>query len=225
MSAPSTKRVSFFVDGFNLYHSLCSAEHKHPDQPVKWLDLPALLNSSLSSIDGWCEINQIFYFTAYAEHLQQKDPGKIHRHKAYVRALTANKVNVIINHFKRKDVWDSFNGTQVVSHEEKETDVAIACHVLKGAHLNEYETAVVVSGDTDLRPLAETFQQLYPEKTLLFAFPFDRKNTELAKAAPDSFTFSAKTYATHQFPDKVQLPSKKFVYKPKEWNCTPEGRK
>ncbi len=217
MSHPPTQRVSFFVDGFNLYHSLCSAQRKHPDKPVKWLNLPSLLDSTLHSLDGRCDRKDLYYFTAYAEHLQMKDPGKIGRHKVYVRALTASGVTVIRNHFKRKDVWDSFDKTKVVSHEEKETDVAIACHVLKGAHLDQFDTVVVVSGDTDLRPLAETFKELYPTKTLIFAFPFDRKNNDLAKVAPGSFTLSAKAYAAHQFADKVQLPSTKFAHKPEEW--------
>jgi len=219
MSEPTAKRVSFFVDGFNLYHSLCSALRKHPGHPVKWLNLPGLLDSTLYTMDGRCEREKIFYFSAYAEHLSQKDPEKISRHKAYVRALTACGVHVVINHFKRKDVRDSFNGTKVVSHEEKETDVAIACQVLKGAHLNQFDIAVVVSGDTDLRPLAETFKELYPEKTLVFAFPYDRKNSELANVASGSFTFSAQAYAAYQFPEKILLPSKKFVHKPRVWSA------
>ncbi len=148
MSESSSKRVSFFVDGFNLYHSLCRALRKYPERPVKWLNLPSLFESMLYTLDGHCEQEQVFYFTAYAEHLSQKDPQKISRHKAYVRALTASGVKVVRNHFKRKDVWDSFNGIKVVSHEEKETDVAIA---------------------------------------------------------------------THQFSEKVLLPSNKHVFKPKEW--------
>jgi uncharacterized LabA/DUF88 family protein len=217
MTNPPARRVSFFVDGFNLYHSLCSALRKHPDQPVKWLDLQSLLSSTLYTLEGRCEMQDIYYFTAYAEHLSQKDPQKISRHKAYVRALTASGVKVVINHFKRKEVWDSFNGTQVTTHEEKETDVAIVCRVLRDAHLDLFDVAVVVSGDTDLRPLAETFREVYQGKALLFAFPYDRKNSELIKVAPASFTFSAKAYATHQFPAKVRLPSNKHVFKPEEW--------
>ena len=217
MSKPPANRVSFFVDGFNLYHSLCSALHRHPDSPVKWLNLPSLLDSILYTMDGHCERQDLYYFTAYAEHLSQKKPEKISRHKAYVRALTASGVTVVKNHFKRKDVWDSFDRTKVVSHEEKETDVAIACYVLKGAHLDQFDTAVVVSGDTDLRPLAETFREIYPTKKLLFAFPYDRKNSALEKVAPGSFAFSAKAYAAHQFPEKIRLPSNKHVFKPKEW--------
>jgi len=217
MSETPRQRVSFFVDGFNLYHSLCSALKKHPERPVKWLNLPSLFKTTLHTIEGRCELQDVLYFTAYANHLAQKNPNKISRHKAYVRVLTASDVIVVRNHFKRKDVWDSFSGQQVVTHEEKETDVAIACQVLRGARLDLFDTAVIVSGDTDLRPVAETFQELFPKKSLLFAFPYDRKNRELSKAAPNSFTLSAKSYASHQFPDKVRLPSNKFVHKPMEW--------
>ena len=76
MSSKPTQRVSFFVDGFNLYHSLCSALKKHPERPVKWLDLPALFQSTLHTIQGRCELENIQYFTAYADHLSQKRPRK-----------------------------------------------------------------------------------------------------------------------------------------------------
>jgi uncharacterized LabA/DUF88 family protein len=217
MSETPANRVLFFVDGFNLYHSLCSALKKYPECPVKWLDLPSLFNATLHTIEGRAELEEIRYFTAYANHLTQRAPDKVSRHKAYVRALTASGVSVTLNHFKRKHVRDSFSDKLFIAHEEKETDVAIACHVLKGATLDLFDTAVIVSGDTDLRPVAETFHELFPAKTLLFAFPYDRKNRELSKVAPNSFTLSAKMYAAHQFPEKIRLPSNKFVHKPAEW--------
>ena len=217
MNSSSSPRAAFFVDGFNLYHSLCSAGKVLPDKSLKWLDLQALFKSCLYVIDPTARLTSTTYFTAYAHHLAKVAPEKITRHQAYVRALTATGVNVVVNQFKSKDAWDSRTGTHFLTHEEKETDVAMACAILEGAALNQFDAAVIVSGDTDLRPVVGTFTRLHPDKRLLFAFPFDRKNRELARLVPASFSIGAELYAKHQFPDRVRLPSGKFVHRPKEW--------
>jgi hypothetical protein len=195
----------------------------HAPASLKWLDLNRLFQSHLDLVGSSAETTGIKYYTVYAEHLSKLQPDKIRRHKAYVRPLTATGVNVEISHFNRKDTWDTFSGAQFVTHEEKETDVAIACAVLEGAARDEYDVAVLVTGDTDLRPCVHAFQRLYPKKRLIFAFPFDRKNHELARIAPGSFTLSAEAYTRHQFPERVRLPSGKHVYCPKEWMGTEGG--
>jgi len=221
----STKpmRVTFFVDGFNLYHSVCSAGRLHDGTPLKWLDLRGLFSAHLDLVGNDVILGGILYYTAYTEHLSKVQPDKIRRHRAYVRALTASGVKVEVSHFKRKDSWDTYTGQQFVTHEEKETDVAIACAVLEGAARDEFDVAVLVTGDTDLRPCVHAFKRLYPHKRLIFAFPFDRKNHELARIAPGSFTLSAESYAEHQLPERCKLPSGKHVYCPKEWMATEGG--
>lgn len=47
--------------------------------------------------------------------------------------------------------------------------------------------------------------------------PYHRKNNELAKLAPGSFTFSRESYARHSFPERVRLPSGNEVTKPASW--------
>ena len=80
---------------------------------------------------------------------------------------------------------------------------------------------MIVSGDADYAPAVPVFRRLFPDKRVLFAFPFDRKNTELARLAPESFTLSAESYAKHQFPEAVRLPSGKFVVRPRVWGAPP----
>ena len=54
-------RVSFFIDGFNVYHALDDYKSFHK---YKWLDYSALAKCFVSSKEI---ITDIFYFTAYAE--------------------------------------------------------------------------------------------------------------------------------------------------------------
>ncbi len=223
MTDSHRERVTFLVDGFNLYHSVCRAERVLPGRSLKWLDLQSLFRAHLDLVSRDCVVGEIRYFTAYAYHLAHTDPGKIARHKAYTRALTAEGVQISESHFKQKVSWDTRSGQRFLTHEEKETDVAIACAVFEGAATNQFDTVVVVTGDTDLRPAVLTFCRLFPRKRFLFAFPFDRKNKELASIAPGSFSFSAEAYAKHQFPERVRLPSGKVVIRPAQWSKTPGG--
>jgi hypothetical protein len=61
------------------------------------------------------------------------------------------------------------------------------------------------------------FRELFPTKRLVFCFPFDRKNRQLAQLAPGSFVLGRESYARHQFPEAVRLPSGKFVVRPHAW--------
>jgi hypothetical protein len=211
------RRTVFFVDGFNVYHSLLAAGRHLPGVQLKWLDLPALLGSTLPLIDRHASLVSIHYFTAYAHHLQANDPDKLRRHQAYVRALTARKVAAHLGKFQPRAIWCRTCQDYTRAYEEKETDVSLACELLKLSALDFLDVAVLVSGDTDLAPAVRTFQELHPNKRVLFAFPFDRANRELEKLAPGSFSFSKESYITHQFPAHVRLPSGKTVAKPVSW--------
>jgi hypothetical protein len=63
-----------------------------------------------------------------------------------------------------------------------------------------------------------------PTKRLVFCFPFDRKNRQLAQLAPGSFVLGRESYARHQFPEAVRLPSGKFVVRPLAWGPQPTSR-
>ena len=216
-TAKKPPRVVFFIDGFNLYHSVQEAQRLLPEQQLKWLDIPALCRSYLHQIGGGAELSEAHYFTAYAYHLRDKAPEKISRHKAFVRALTARKVKACISQFSQKQVWSHDIGRWVNAYEEKETDVAIACKVLAMALRDELDVAVIVTGDSDFAPVAETFQTEFPKKRILFALPFARGTKRLKQLCTDSFNISKEAYAKHQFPDEVRLPSGKFVTIPADW--------
>jgi uncharacterized LabA/DUF88 family protein len=217
----SDGRAMFFYDGFNLYHSLDRVIRTTPELAVKWLDLTGLAHEHLSAARFSHTLVGVHYFTAYAEHLALTDPDKISRHRTYVRALTATGVVHHLGHFKPKQIWIEALGRYERIWQEKATDIGIVAEVFRQAARDAFDTAVIVSGDADYAPAVPVFHELFPGKRLLFAFPFDRKNKELARAAPDSFTLSRESYARHQFPEAVRLPSGKFVVCPHAWRRPP----
>ena len=105
MTSTAAPRVAFFIDGFNLYHSIKSAEQHLAGYPLKWLDIPSLCDSTLQLIGNGAQRTAIHYFTAFAEYLRHKDPGKYSRHQLYVRALTAHKVKLHTSRFQKRQAW------------------------------------------------------------------------------------------------------------------------
>jgi hypothetical protein len=57
-------RVGFFVDGFNLYHSVAKVAQETADESVKWLDLQGLARGIQPLISPAASLASIHYFTA-----------------------------------------------------------------------------------------------------------------------------------------------------------------
>ncbi|MCF8052850.1 MAG: NYN domain-containing protein [Desulfobacterales bacterium] len=215
-------RVSFLVDGFNLYHSARKAEGLLKTS-TKWLDIKRLCASYLHLVgrvvkDQVC-MESLYYFSALAYHIETNNPGVTKRHKAFIRCLEDSGIHVELSRFKEKIVRCGVPGCgkPFKKHEEKETDVAIAVKILEILIKDECDAAVIMTGDTDLAPAVRTAKRLFPAKKIIFAFPFARKNNELAKLAAGSFTIHKKQYAKHQFPDPYILSNGSLVPKPSSW--------
>jgi len=58
---------------------------------------------------------------------------------------------------------------------------------------------------------------LFPAKQICFAFPYKRKNKELAKLVSKHFHIRKDRYVKHQFPDPVVHPSGRSISKPPDW--------
>ena len=97
-------RTTFLVDGFNVYHSLLAASMDLGGKPTKWLDLRSLLSSFLPVIGAGAELEEIYYFTALATHLDPHRPGVTARHRLYMEALVATGVIPVLGRFKYKTV-------------------------------------------------------------------------------------------------------------------------
>lgn len=204
-------RTSFLVDGFNVYHSLKAADS------VKWLDLRSFLSSYLPVIGSGATLEKIYYFSALAHHIDVRKPGVTARHRLYIECLQATGVIPILGRFKFKTVRCHACNKNNPHYEEKETDVAISIKLIELFYKDEADTVVLVTGDTDLAPAVKTAMKLFPAKQVCFAFPYERKNKELAKLVSKHFQIKKERYAAHQFPDPMVLPSGKEIVKPVGW--------
>jgi uncharacterized LabA/DUF88 family protein len=207
-------RVVALVDGFNLYYSVREASNE-TGASLKWLDLKGFCSSFLDPIGGGATLYRVVYFSAYETH---KSRSKVQRHKTYVEALNATGVETRMARFKWKERWCKTCSTLQPGYEEKETDVALAVRLLELFALNECETVVLVTGDTDLLPAIRTSHRLYPDKQVWVAPPHKRWNTQLAQEADDSIKIKRKKYFTHQLPNPVIRSSDGMeIWKPVGW--------
>jgi len=154
------RRVIVYVDGFNLYHAI--ADLGLP--ALKWLDLSALSTSLLRPGE---KLVAVKYCSAYATWL----PGPYSRHRRYVKALKCVGVEPIMGRFKDKPRSCRSCRARWTSHEEKETDVNIAIHLVRDAILDSFDRAIVISADSDLVPAVNLAKAHDPMKEIFVAAP------------------------------------------------------
>ena len=155
MPGGTKKRVSVYVDGFNLYHAIDDLR----DDSLKWLCLRRL---SESIIRGDEELRAVKYFSAFATWI----PDAMLRHRAYVEALKCEGVKFIEGNFKKKFLKCKVCGAQYQTHEEKETDVNIAIHLIQDTFHDTFDRAIVISADTDMASAIAIARQLSGTKQI-----------------------------------------------------------
>jgi len=213
-------RAIFLVDGFNLYHSLVEASKDRPGLTTKWLDLHGLCRSYLPLVGersgdrSRAELAGVDYFSATPWHHPQ---DTIDRFNLYMRCLRSSGVVVNLGRFRRKDRRCKVCGAAYISHEEKETDVAIAIRLFEVCHSDEAEVIVLMTGDTDLAPAVVSCKRLFPQKLIFFAFPYRRFSSDLRVIARESFHVKLDACRRHQFPDPLVLSDGTAVSKPATW--------
>jgi hypothetical protein len=116
-------------------------------------------------------LHQVIYFSAYATHI----PDAYKRHRAYVAALKEEGVVVVLGQFKKKFVNCRICRAKYQTHEEKETDVNIAMHLVRDTLQDSFDRAIVVSADTDMRSAVEMSRTLSGTKLIDVVAPPGRR--------------------------------------------------
>lgn len=209
-------RVSFLVDGFNLYHSIQDAVAES-GVGAKWLDIRAFCASYLPQLGRDATLESVHYFSALATHLVPTNPGVVHRHEAFITALKHTGVEVELGRFKRKEVWCPTCRRKILKHEEKETDVAIAVRLVELALTNKCDIAVLLTGDTDVAPGIRTLRRLLPAMKVCVVLPYKRINAELQQVASVCFRVKADRYSKFQLPASITLADHRIITKPPSW--------
>jgi len=211
------ERIICFVDGFNMYHAL--DQLRQPQ--LKWLDLQ-LLFSRLTRAQSQI-ITQIFFFSAYPTW----KPDSYHRHRLYVKALSASGVTPVLGQFKNKPKKCLNCKAEWISHEEKETDVNLALAMLDLAYKDRYDHAFLLSRDSDLAPAARMIKQNFPHKKItVFSLYNYRHSSELLQVCDRHKTITFQHISTSLFPEKIHdAGGNLVVVRPSEYASSYSGAK
>jgi uncharacterized LabA/DUF88 family protein len=199
------RRVVVYVDGFNLHHAIDNLRRPY----LKWLDLRVLAESLLREAE---QLKAVKYFSAYATW----KPDAFARHRTYVGALQMRGVEVLLGQFKQKPRRCRQCHTVWMSHEEKETDVQIATHMIADALTDEVDRLILVSADTDLAPPIRMIAQLAPNCEVFVAAPPAR--FKLCRALGPHLEISGGRIAKCLFPALVDLGAGRMAIRPKAYD-------
>jgi uncharacterized LabA/DUF88 family protein len=170
---PPLQRVACYIDGFNLYHAIDALGQPH----LKWVNLRRLaeffVDRKLHDLIG------IYYFSAYATWL----PGPYKRHREYVKALRAVGVETVMSEFYEKPRSCHKCGTSWTAHEEKQSDVKAAVWLVDHAYQDQYDRALLMTGDSDLTPAVRTVLNRFPKKRIRVICPPGRHHSKKLIAA------------------------------------------
>lgn len=220
-------RVAVFIDGFNVYHFLDKTANLNK---YKWLDYRKLAGCFLPSRST---ITSIYYFTAFARWR----PDKLKRHKLYIRALRSRGIKEIIGKFKpvkRKFVYRDNSSHKIFNtrdgkirgrikegytFEEKKTDVNVAIYLINGAFKDEFDTALIISGDTDFEPAIANLRINFPNKEIIVVVP-NRKiagSLRYLVGKGNCYSLEERHLKASQLDDPITLPNGKKLTKPSNW--------
>jgi len=207
----SPERVIVYIDGYSLYHGLKDGGFGD----CLWLDIPAF---SRKLLEPKHELVEVKYFTS---RTKAKDPEKRKRQNTYLEALEEHAGLKPIYGRQMMD-FQHCNSCHDTWKEprEKWTDVNIAIHLLEDALSDRFDTAFLVSGDSDYVPLVRRVRDI-PGKSVIHFQPPKRPCNLLKHACNDSRPIWKDALRGSQLPASIISKSGAVLLKPEAW----EGKK
>lgn len=201
------ERVIAYVDGYNLYHGLKDNRWRR----YYWLNVQAMIKSLLRE-------NQTLATTKYFTSIVTRPPDQHKRQADFLEALqTLVDFQIYYGHFLSDPVTCRNCGHTYETHHEKMTDVNIAVEMLSDAYQDRFDTAFLVTADSDLLNLVRTVLRLFAKKRIVVVFPPGRHSVDLALAANRVLRIDRNLLAKSQFPEQLVKPDGYVLKRPSKW--------
>jgi uncharacterized LabA/DUF88 family protein len=198
------RRVIVYVDGFNFYHAIDDLRRPH----LKWVDIRGVAESLLRKDEA---LKAVKYFSAYATWM----PDRYARHRDYTDALLSRGVILHMAQFKEKPRKCRSCGARWKDHEEKETDVQIAVHMVADAMKGDVDRLILVSADTDLGPPIKMIAANAPRCEVFVATPPGRFG--LCRSLNPKLELTPGRLAKCLLPEHVHVSATRTVTRPAEY--------
>ncbi|MFP3089475.1 NYN domain-containing protein [Treponema sp. TIM-1] len=199
-------RINVYIDGFNLYHS--TLQHTHPD--CRWLNLLELSKRLINPETE--EICRVYYFSALTTWI----PERAKKHLLYIHALRAIGVKDVLGKFTLRERKCPLCAGRYQAHEEKKTDINIAITLLADAVADKFDTALILSGDSDLAPVTTKLRQLCPSKKIGIIVPQNQSAMNLKQHADFFKKIRTRDLKRSLLPEQVTY-NDKVIIAPAGW--------
>jgi hypothetical protein len=150
--------------------------------------------------------------------VREKAEAKRRRQAIFLEALgTLDRTHIFEGHFLRKRVSCPACSQEWKVPEEKMTDARIATEMVSDAFRNQFDTAMLISGDSDLVPPVLAVRSHFPQKRIVVGFPPRRFSRDLETAAHAFFRIWPKQLKKSQFPPEVVKADGHKLVRPSTW--------
>jgi len=173
---PTIKRTIAFIDGQNLFHMVRDAFGYHyPNYN------PRALSESVARPMGW-QLTEVRFYTGVPDRADNASWSHFWSAKLLAMSRAGVRTYSRSLRYRNKTVIcpGGVRHTFLVG-EEKGIDVRIALDIIRGAHRNGYDVALVFSQDQDLSEVADEIRVISREQS---------RWIKVACAFPDSPTMS-----------------------------------
>ncbi|MBM3151434.1 MAG: NYN domain-containing protein [Chloroflexi bacterium] len=214
-----TFRTTVYIDGYNLYNGV-RRMYKSPDTPyeadrwreVLWLDLVKLSESFLNPTQA---LTIVKYFTARIT----SPKSKMDRQSDYLDAVSSLPKNQIIEgkyHDNNLVICQHCGKTFFVS-KEKQTDVNLTTELLVDAIEDKFDSAYLVTADSDYKAPLKYIKNKYPQKRVYMEFVETNFSNILARLTYRTYIIKRDRLVACQLPDTVTMPSGYKISRPAKW--------
>lgn len=204
------QKVIVYIDGFNLYFGLKEKGWKR----YYWLNLVKLSNNLLKPGQ---KLQKVKYFTSRIT----VPIDKAKRQNDFIEALeTIPDLKIFYGKYQANSIKCSNCGNIIMKSNEKMTDVNIAVEMLTDAFMNNFDIAILISGDSDLSGPITNIKKIFPDKRVIVAFPPSRISSQIQQIAHSSFVIGRKKLKDSIFPDQVIKKDGHILTRPKRWDHT-----
>jgi uncharacterized LabA/DUF88 family protein len=211
------KRVIALIDGLNVYYSLERSEN-NKYQKYKWLNLKKLL---LNFINPGEELKAVHYFTALP-----LNPNKRKRHLTYLKALQNEGIKYEAGKIVQDPEYCPLCKRPYQKTKEKQTDAKIIVSALGMSIHDDFDIALVVSGDSDLVPMITGAKSLpmmrngkfqMSDKKFRLIIPIGQRAVDLINVCDEYKKIDEIHLKNSQFEKNIVLGNGENISKPLEW--------
>ncbi|MQA93987.1 MAG: NYN domain-containing protein [Streptosporangiales bacterium] len=161
-----------------------------------------------------CGHHGVRYFTARV----RDDPAAELRQENHLDALTVQcgRLRIHQGRFQRKSRQCRACAASWSDYEEKESDVSFAVSLVEDAARNLFDTALLITADSDMCPAVRAVKRLRPRARVVVAPPPNRRSLALQELCDATFVIGLDKVRRAQSPEVVEVGGRKVV-RPAHW--------